>query len=316
MDRQAIWGAVLSLALLVLALAGCSGASGPQPTPSIMGQIWQPPEPKKQVARAITTEIPAPQDVILTYEISGLAGSEDLYVEQDGEVVSSGLPAPYYYTLQLTQAEWDNLKEQIDGVSSKSLATIEAEPTAIPTTDAPVATISFMQAGGGQTILVPPPEQEPETLNRLIDTLDQLKMHARQQAMATKPGLFVGYSLWNGTTSWAFDIDESGGLYYNNDYHTDGGADGHLSEGDMETLRRQLEAVNMLAERDAPNGYIRYSAPDSVQQAISGFEHNAVVQLYEYADTTMEAASGATVPKELGEILQELAEIYDKYAPQ
>jgi hypothetical protein len=278
-----------------------------EPTPALMDQVWQPPEPKKRIKMSTPTAMADSPDVMLVYDLVGLAMGQQIKVTQKGEVVLGGYQGTSV-TYQLSPAEFDRIKQQVAATDFFNLADrywVEDPPGVIA--EIPIVTITYKEGGRTKSVSLRGSEKTPPALRELEDTLSDLGERAGKEGTpTTKPDSLVGYYLQGTDFVWWLDVDIEGGLYYGS-----GPAEARLPADELKALEEALGQISGLSSDE-------WFLPTSdVRNTLFMSEHRAIITTYRGGQQWqwINAISGATVPDGLQAVLEKLAEIYDKYAP-
>jgi hypothetical protein len=276
------------------------------PTPALMDTIWQPPEPKKRVVMPTPTAMVNSPDVMLVYDMVGLAMGQEIKLTRTGQVVVGGYQGTSI-SYQLSPTEFSHITQQVAATDFFNLADryrVEDPPGVIA--EIPIVTITYKEGGRTKSISLRGSDKTPPALRELETTLSDLGDQARKQGTpTTKPDPLVQFYLeGTGHYVWWMDVDVQGGLYYGS-----GPAEAHLSPEDLKALRDALDKISGLGSDEW------FLPPQDVRDIVFMSEHRAIVTTYKGEGQWINAISGAKVPDGLQAVLEKLVEIYDKYAP-
>jgi hypothetical protein len=286
---------------------GEEGLWKPDPTPPLMDQVWQPPEPKKRFVAAEPTAVIDSPDVLLLYEFANVGISGAYKFTADGRVVQRGFQGRYI-TYNLSPDEFGQLKEQIARVGFFNLSDRywEEDPPGV-IAERTIITLAYREGDRTKSVTIRGTEETPTELGVLMRMVDGLIERAvAAGTRAPRPAQLVDFYLQGTDYTWWLNIDVEGNLYY-----SAGPAEVRMSDGDLQALNSTLEGISGLG------GDVWFTAPDKVRDVIYRSEHRAIITTYRNGEQYqwINALSGGRVPAGLQAVLEKLAELYDEYAP-
>jgi hypothetical protein len=319
----------LMLVVGVMHLSACAAGNASTPTPTAIPTIsqpsqaqetvWQPPEPSLYVesqayaeANRTPTTSPYVPGVIIAVQAVG-------QFEYLMTITESGIANAYYdrsrevtYTLQLSPDRISALLLKFEKAQFVALPEIYPTPERSPSATVDVGDahaafyeVTYIREGQSKSVGTKY-ESAPDELRDIITDLDDLLREVTSVGtkQSLRPDLLITYYLSGSQQRvWLMYIDIEGGISF-----ATGPPTARMTPHELSELKAQFIEADWYRLRSWYSG--------SPEQGALG-KHRAIIGYHggsKYKDVNI--LTGATISSELEELLRDLAEIYDKYAPR
>jgi hypothetical protein len=319
----------LMLVVGVMLLSACAAGNASAPTPTTIPtisqssetqeKVWQPPEPSLYVesrayaeANRTPTTSPYVPGVIIVVQTFGRfeylmtiseSGVVNAYDDGSREVT---------YTLQLSPDRISALLLKFERAHFVALPEIYPTPERSPsaTVDvgdahAPFFEVTYIREGQSKSVSTKY-ESAPDELRDIITDLNDLYQEVTSVGtrQTLRPeGLVTYYLSGSQLRVWSMYIDAEGGISF-----ATGPPTARMTPHELSELKAQFLKADWYRLRSWYSG--------SPEQGALG-KHRAIIGYHggsKYKDVNI--LTGAVISSELEELLRELAQIYDKYAPR